>query len=179
MDRPVALKIASPDIAHRTEIGAVMVGMEGETAVAKAYETVLQNAKSSCPQARIEGVLVQEMITGLEVFVGLKRDPVFGPVVAMSAGGILVELMGKPQMHPAPMSRTQAERMIGKSRFVPLLSGYRGSGPLDRGALAEMVERLSWFGADHPEVQEIDINPVIVLAEGLGCVAIDYKVFIT
>jgi acyl-CoA synthetase (NDP forming) len=176
--RPVALKIASPDIAHRTEIGAVKVGIGGETVVEKAYETVLQNAKTGCPQAHIEGVLVQEMITGLEVFVALKRDPVFGPVIAMSAGGIFVELMGKPQMHPAPMSRTQAERMVAKSRFAPLLAGYRGSGPLDRGALADMVERLSWFGADHPGVQEIEFNPAIVLAKGRGCVAIDYKVVV-
>jgi acetyltransferase len=172
----VALKIASPDISHRTEIGAVVVGIEGETAIANAYDTVIRNALRSFPNARIEGVLVQEMIAGFEVFLGLKRDPVFGPVVAVSAGGILVELMGDPQMHPAPLSRAQAECLIGKSRFSRLLSGYRGSGPLDRDALVDMVERLSWIGADNPQIKEIDLNPAVVLAQGLGCMAVDFKI---
>jgi acetate---CoA ligase (ADP-forming) len=175
-NRAVALKIASPDISHRTEIGAVLVGVEGKIAVANAYETVVQNALRSYPEAGIEGVLIQEMIAGFEVFLGLKRDPVFGPVIAVSGGGILVELMGDPQMHPAPLSRTQAEGLIGKSRFSRLLSGYRGSGPLDRGALVEAVERLSWLGADNPQIKEIDLNPVVVLAQGLGCVALDFKI---
>lgn len=176
--RPVALKIASPDIAHRTEIGAVKVGVEGDAAVAAAYETILQNSRRSHPQASIEGVLVQEMVSGLEVFLGVKRDPVFGPVVAVGAGGVLVELMGKPEMHPAPMSGSQAARMLAKSRLAPLLAGYRGSGPLDGKALAALVERLSWLAADRPEIEEIDLNPVVVLAEGRGCVALDYKVVV-
>jgi acyl-CoA synthetase (NDP forming) len=175
-NRAVALKIASPDISHRTEIGAVVVGIEGETTMANAYETVLRNALRSFPNARIEGVLVQEMVAGFEVLLGLKRDPAFGPMVAVSAGGIFVELMGDPQMHLAPLSRAQAERLIGKTRFSQLLSGYRGSGPLDRDALVDMVERLSWLGADNPQINEIDLNPVVVLGQGLGCVAIDFKI---
>jgi len=174
---PVALKIASSDIMHRTEIGAVLVGVEGKAAVMKAHETIVQNAKRYNPQARIEGVLVQEMTKGLEVFVGLKRDVTFGPVIVLGAGGVLAELMGKPQMHPAPMSRKQAKSMISKSCFAPLLAGYRGSKPLDRAALADMIVALSWFGADHPNVKEVDLNPIIVRPEGEGCVAIDYKVF--
>jgi acetyltransferase len=178
-NRPVALKIASPAILHRTEIGAVILGVEGEHAVKNAYDTVLQNALRSFPKARIEGVLVQEMTAGFEVLLGLKRDPVFGPMLAVSAGGILVELMGNPEMHPAPLSRAQAERLISKSRISRLLAGYRGSGPLDRDALADMVERLSWLGADNPEVKEIDLNPVVVLAQGLGCFALDFKIICT
>lgn len=177
--RPIALKIASPDIAHRTEIGAVQVGVEGGEAVAAAYEMIQQNARRSHPQARIEGVLVQEMVSGLEVFLGVKRDPVFGSVVAIGAGGVLVELMGKPEMHPAPMSGRQAARMLAKSRLAPLLAGYRGSGPLDGKALALLTERLSWLAVDHPEIEEIDLNPVIVLVDGQGCVALDYKIVIT
>jgi acetyltransferase len=175
---PVALKIASPDIAHRTEIGAVKIGVEGYEAVVAAYETIQQNATRSHPEARIEGVLVQEMVSGLEVFLGVKRDPVFGSVVAIGAGGILVELLGKPEMHPAPMSGNQVARMLAKSRLAPMLAGYRGSGPLDGEALATLVERLSWLAADHPEIEEIDLNPVVVLADGLGCVALDYKVVV-
>jgi acetyltransferase len=176
VDRPVALKIASPDILHRTEIGTVIVGAEEGNAVKNAYDTVLQNALRSFPKARIEGVLVQEMMAGFEVFLGLKRDPVFGPMLAVSAGGILVELMGDPELHPAPLSRAQAERLISRSRISRLLAGYRGSGPLDRDALVDMVERLSWLGADNPEVKEIDLNPVVVLAQGLGCFALDFKI---
>jgi len=178
-NRPVALKIASPDILHRTEIDAVAVGVEGKNAVRNAYDTVLQNALRSFPNARIEGVLVQEMMAGFEVFLGLKRDPVFGPMLALSAGGILVELMGEPEMHPAPLSRVQAARLISKSRISHLLAGYRGSGPLDRGALADTIERLSWLGADNPAIKEIDLNPVIVLAQGLGCFALDFKIIAT
>lgn len=176
LGRPVALKIASADILHRTEIGAVSIGVKDEAAVAQAYETILRNAKRHHPQARIEGVLAQEMASGMEVFVGLKRDVTFGPVVALGAGGIFAELMGKPQMHPAPMSRTQAEALISKCRFAPLLAGYRDREPLDRAALAELVVALSWFGADHPAVKEIDLNPVIVRFAGTGCLALDYKV---
>jgi acyl-CoA synthetase (NDP forming) len=84
--------------------------------------------------------------------------------------------MGNPEMHPAPLSRAQAERLISKSGISRLLAGYRGSGPLDRDALADMVERLSWLGADNPEVKEIDLNPVVVLAQGLGCFALDFKI---
>jgi len=178
-NRAVALKIASPDILHRTEIGAVVVGVEGKNAVINAYDTVLQNALRSFPKARIEGVLVQEMMGGFEVFLGLKRDPVFGPMLAVSAGGILVELMGDLEMHPAPLSRAQAERLISKSRISHLLAGYRGSGPLDRGALADTIERLSWLGADNPAIKEIDLNPVVVLAQGLGCFALDFKIIAT
>jgi acetate---CoA ligase (ADP-forming) len=172
----VALKIASADISHRTEIGAVAVGVKGETAVVDAYEKVVRNALQAFPNARVEGVLVQEMIAGFEVFLGFKRDPVFGPMIAVSAGGILVELMGDLQMHPAPLSRAHAERLIGKSRFSRLLSGYRGSSPLDRDALVDMIEHLSWLGADNPQISEIDLNPVVVLPQGRGCVAVDFKI---
>jgi acyl-CoA synthetase (NDP forming) len=174
--RPAALKIASPDIPHRTEIGAVAIGIAGETAIVKAYESILSNAKRHYPDARVEGVLVQEMMAGLEVFLGAKHDPIFGPVLAVGAGGTLVELMGRPEMHPAPLNRRQAERLIARSRIAPLLRGYRGRGPFDAAALADMLERLSWLACDHPGIQEIDLNPVVMLADGEGCVALDYKV---
>lgn len=174
--QPVAMKIASRDIAHRTEIGGVVLGVSNAAAVGQAYETIMNNAKRHHPEATIDGVLCQEMVAGFEVFVGVKRDPAFGPVVAVGAGGILVELLGKPALHPAPLDKTQAERWLATSPLAPLLGGYRGGAALDLAALAAMIERISWLATDHPTVKDIDLNPVVVLPRGDGCVALDFKV---
>ncbi len=173
---PVAVKVASVDIAHRTEIGAVVTGIEDGEALAAAYRRVLANAKRHHAEARIDGVLVQEMVAGgVEVLIGVKRDPVFGPMVAVGPGGTLVELIGDLRLHPAPLSPAQARRLIGESALEALLEGYRGGGKLDAEALAETLSRVSWLAADRDEIAELDLNPVIVLGAGSGCVALDYK----
>ena len=174
-DAPLALKIASPEIAHRTEIGAVVTGVSDEPGVRRAYETVLAAARGHHPNARIDGVLVQEMVSGFEVLIGLKRDSVFGPIIVFGPGGILVEIIDRVAMYPAPLSRTQAEAAIGDSVLAPVLAGYRGGSPLDSEALAELLERASWIVVDYPGIQELELNPVMVLPAGRGCVAVDYK----
>lgn len=176
LDGPVAVKIASPDIAHRTEIGCVVTDVHGEDALAVACDTVNHNARRHHPDACIEGVLVQEMVSGgLEVLIGAKRDPVFGPMVVFGPGGTLVELIGKVDMLPAPVSAGVAKRLLLESPLGPLFRGFRGGGPLDVDALSKTIARVSWLAADRPEIAELDLNPVVVLAEGEGCVAVDYK----
>lgn len=172
---PVVLKIASPDIAHRTEIGGVVTNVVDRAGLQGAYEAIIANVRRRRPQARIEGVLVQEMVeAGVEALLGVKRDPVFGPILAVGPGGTLVELLQDVALRPAPVSAREAEDLLDASSLGTLLAGYRGGVPLDRSALAEMVERVSWIGVDHPEIQELDLNPVMVLPEGRGCVAVDF-----
>ena len=179
VDAPVAVKIASPDIMHRTEIDAVVTGVRNASELADACETVLANARSRAPGARIDGVLVQEMVVGgVETIVGIKRDPVFGSMVVFGAGGMLVELMKDVQLRPTPLTRTEALNMIDGSAVHPLLAGYRGGPALDVAALADMLVRVSLLAADYPEIQELDMNPVKVLPAGQGCVAVDYKVVV-
>ena len=176
----VAVKIASPDIMHRTEIGAVVTGVRDASELADAYETVLARARKRAPDARIDGVLVQEMVAGgVETIVGVKRDPVFGPMVVFGAGGMLVELMRDVQLRPAPLARAQAFEMIERSAVHPLLAGYRGGPALDVAALAETLVRVSRLAVDYPEIQELDLNPVMVMPAGQGCFSVDCKVVVS
>jgi acyl-CoA synthetase (NDP forming) len=173
---PVAVKIASPDIAHRTEIGAVVIGVDDPDALAVACEQVNLAARRHHPKARIDGILVQEMVTGgLEVLIGMKRDPVFGPVIVFGPGGTLVELIRDVTMLPAPVGEERARQALERSILGPLLRGYRGQGALDADALARTLARLSWLAVDRESIAEIDLNPVLVRAAGQGCVALDYK----
>ena len=182
-DAPVALKIASPDIAHRTEIGGVITDIRIVGALHKAYDTVLANAKHHHPNAQIDGILVQEMITdragGVEALIGMKRDATFGPMIAVGPGGTLVELLGDVQMAPAPLSEQQAEALIDNTLLGKLLSGYRGGAEMDKAALIDMIVKVSWLVADHDTIAELDLNPVMVRPQGHGCVAVDFKFALT
>ena len=172
----VALKIASPDIAHRTEIGGVMTDIADYAALAKAYDTILANVKTHHPDAQIDGVLVQEMITGgVEALIGMKRDATFGPMIAVGPGGTLVELLGDVQIAPAPLSAGQAKTLIDNSLLGKLLAGYRGGAMMDKAALIEAIVNVSWLVADDDTITELDLNPVMVRPKGKGCVAVDFK----
>ena len=141
-----------------------------------ACDSVNNNARRHHPDARIEGVLVQEMVSGeLEVLIGVKRDPVFGPMIVFGPGGTLVELIGDVNMMPCPVSEAVAYRILSESVLGPLFKGFRGSPPLDLTALASTIARVSWLAADHLEIAELDLNPVVVLSDSEGCVAVDYK----
>lgn len=171
----VALKVASPDIAHRAELGAVATNVSSLDELENSYQRILDNAHAGAPGAQIDGVLIQEMIKGQEASIGIQRDPVFGPIIAIGTGGALVELIDDVALRPAPLSHAQALAMIAKTRLHALIAGFRGRPPLDGSALAEMAERLSWLAIDNPEIAELDLNPVIVGPVGRGCVAVDYK----
>jgi acetyltransferase len=173
---PVVLKILSPDIQHKTEIRGIRVGLADDAAVTNAFREVMTAARRHSPGARLQGVLVQEMISAdaVEVILGLGRDPAFGPVVVFGSGGILVELMKDSVSRVPPLSRAQALEMIHETRGARLLEGFRGRPKADIGALAGALVSLSHLALDVGDlVRALDINPLMVLPDGQGVRAVD------
>jgi acetate---CoA ligase (ADP-forming) len=172
---PVALKVQSPDIAHKTEAGAVALGVSGEGAVREAYARVLRNAETAHPGAAIEGVLVQRMAPpGLEIILGVGHDPKFGPMLMVGLGGIHVEVLRDVAFAPVPIGVDEVPGLLAELKGAALLDGVRGAPPADREALAELIAALSRFAADHADqIAEIDLNPVIVHPQGEGLSIVD------
>lgn len=172
---PVALKVQSPDIAHKTEAGAVLLGLSGDGAVRDGYRTVLSRAKAAHPNAKIDGVLVQAMAPrGQEMILGVTRDPTFGPMLMVGLGGIHVEVLKDVAFAPVPLDAAEALALVGELKGAALLDGVRGSPPADKQALAELMVALSRFAADHvDQIAEIDLNPVIVHPAGQGLSVVD------
>jgi len=172
---PVVVKIASPDIAHKTEIGGVIVGLGNEDETRAAAAEILDRAASHRPDARIDGLLVSPMISGgVEVIAGVSSDPAFGPVVMFGLGGVFVEVLKDVTFRAAPFDRSEAHRMIREIRGYSMLEGVRGAPPADIDALAAMLSALSRFAAANAAaIESIDLNPVRVLERGKGLVALD------
>ncbi|SMH31169.1 acetate--CoA ligase family protein [Mesorhizobium australicum] len=172
---PVVLKIVSPDVEHKTEIGGVLVGVADRKAVEAGYATLIERAAKHRPDARIEGVLVAPMAKkGVEVIVGVSRDPVFGPAVMFGLGGVHVEVLKDVTFRLAPFGRDEAMRMIDEIRGRALLSGVRGAPASDVDALADLLVRISEFAAAHADdIETVDLNPVIAWPKGEGAVALD------
>jgi acyl-CoA synthetase (NDP forming) len=172
---PVVLKIVSPDIEHKTEIGGVLVGMADRAGVERGFATLMQRAAQHRPDAAIEGVLVAPMAKkGVEVIVGVSRDPVFGPAVMFGLGGVHVEVLKDVTFRLAPLGRDEAVRMIDEIRGRALLSGVRGAAPSDVDALADLLVNISDFAAAHrDDIETIDLNPVLAWPKGEGVVALD------
>ncbi len=168
--RPVALKVQSADILHKTEAGAVALNSKTAEDVGAAYDRIVASAKKYAPKAKVQGVLVQAMAEkGHEVILGINRDPVFGPMLMLGLGGVHVEVMKDVVFAPVPLRRDEALSLIGRLKGAALLDAHRGEPAADRGALADLIVRLSHFARDHADtVAEIDLNPVIVHAEGKG-----------
>ena len=173
---PVVLKIISPDILHKTEIGGVRIGLGEETAVVTAFREVIEAARRHHPQARLEGAVIQEMIPldAVEVILGVLRDPDFGPVVVFGSGGVLVELLEDSSLRLPPLSREEALEMIQETRGARLLHGFRGRPPADVDALADALVCLSQLAVDLGDlIVALDINPLMVLPAGQGVRAVD------
>lgn len=172
---PVVLKIDSADIAHKTEAGGVKLGLRDEGEVRAAFAEVMANAAAYDPAARLDGVLVQKMAPkGFEVLLGLSRHGSFGLQLAVGIGGTFVEILRQVSLRALPVSRADAEEMIDETRLGELLRGFRGSGPFDRAALVEAILSLSDAGSDLGDrLVELDVNPLLVLPEGQGVMALD------
>jgi acyl-CoA synthetase (NDP forming) len=171
----VALKLQSPDILHKTEAGAVVLGASGADAVRAGYQAVLRNAAAAQPRAAIQGVLVQAMARpGREIILGVTRHAGFGPILMVGLGGIHVEVLNDVAFAPAPLDEADAHALLDTLKGAALLAGVRGQPPADRAALARLMAALARFAADHAErIEEIDLNPVIVHPEGQGLTIVD------
>ncbi len=169
---PVALKIESIDIAHKTEVQGVKLGLKDAEAVRWAYTSVTETAHRHKPDARIDGVLVQPMVEGdVELVIGLQNDPVFGPVVMVGLGGIHIEVLKDVAFRKAPVTEAEAGRMLDELKSRVILSGVRGKAPVDRAALTRMISVVSCLGAAAgPRLQELDLNPVMAGPAGVSAV---------
>lgn len=171
---PCVLKVASVDIPHKTEFGALALGLANRESVHNAYEEILSRARQKKPDANIEGVLVQPQIKGVECLLGISRDDRLGPVLAIGLGGIFVEVMADVALRIPPVTAAEANRALEGLKGRAILRGARGAPPADIDALAEMAARLSWLAHDYAdEIAELDLNPIVVLPQGRGALAVD------
>ncbi len=173
---PVVMKIASPDILHKTDVGGVKVNLRSPGDVRDAFDLMIYRAGRYVPGARVWGCQVQEMVHGgREVLLGMSRDPQFGPLVAFGLGGIYVEALKDVSFRIAPFSPREADEMIREIRAYRLLEGVRGEAPADHMAMVDALLRISQLVSDFPEIVELDINPLMVFEEGRGAMAIDMR----
>lgn len=177
---PVVMKIDSPAISHKSDVGGVMVGLDSQGAVAEAFHDMTSRIRRVFPDAWVRGVLVQEMVRGgRETIVGLSRDPQFGPLLMFGLGGIYVEVLKDVSFRVAPIARVEAEEMIRGIRSFALLRGVRGESPADLAALAGVLVAISSLAHDFPDLAEADINPLLVLPRGQGAMAVDARIALT
>lgn len=183
---PVALKIVSPDIFHKSEVGGIALRLGDEAAVQAAFTAMLARVQERQPGARVDGALVAQMAPpGHELIVGMRRDPQFGPLLMVGLGGIYVELLKDVAFRVAPFSRAETLAMIGETHAGKLLAGLRGQPPADIDAVADVIERVAQLALDHPQMEEIDVNPLlayplnrragVVYAAGQGALAVDVR----
>ncbi len=172
---PVVLKVASPDVVHKSDIGGVKVGLKNATQVSQAYKDILTAVKQKQPDARVHGVSVQSMAkSGVEVIIGMTKDAQFGPVIMFGLGGILVEILKDVSFRIVPLTKRDAGEMIRDIKGYPVLEGYRGQEPSDVGALENMILKVSDFVENNPEIKELDLNPVFAYKD--GAVAVDARI---
>ncbi len=176
MGFPVALKIVSPDILHKTDVGGVRLDLKDAEAVAQGFHAIDASVRRFFPNAAIQGIAVQEMVVGgKEVILGMTRDPQFGPLLMFGLGGIYVEVLKDVAFRVAPIGPDEAEGMIREIRSFPLLRGVRGEKASDLAAIVDALCRLSQLCVDFPEILELDVNPLLVKPAGEGAVAIDAR----
>ncbi len=176
---PLAMKILSEQISHKSDAGGVRLNLQDENQVGRAYDQMLDHIRLNFPQAQLDGVLLQPMISGgKELILGGRQDPQFGPVIVLGMGGIFVEILEQVAMRVAPITMSDAWEMIDELRGAQILSGVRGEQPSDKKALVEALLRLSQLLVDFPEIQELDINPLRVFHAGEGCRALDARIIL-
>ncbi len=164
---PVVLKIVSPDIIHKSDIGGVVVDVKDAKRVRDVYNQILKNVKNHDGKARITGILVQEMApSSTEVIVGAIKDPQFGPAIMFGLGGIFVEVLKDVTFRIAPITEDEACEMISEVKAYPLLEGYRNTPPADTKAIANILLNTSRLVTDHLEIKELDLNPILVYKNG-------------
>ena len=175
---PAALKIVSPQITHKSDVGGVKLNLNSPEEVASAFDEIVAAARRAAPDAAIEGASVQKMApAGTEVIVGVSQDPQFGPVLMFGLGGVLVEVLKDVAFRIIPIEKRDAHQMIREIKGFPLLEGYRGQPPADLEALENLLLLVSSFVEQHPEVSELDLNPVFAYAD--GAMAVDARIVLS
>ena len=175
---PVVLKIVSPDISHKSDIGGVKIGLEDSAAVSAAFKEIIANARKAAPDASITGIAVQQMApAGVEVIIGMTTDPQFGPVLMFGLGGIMVEVLKDVSFRVVPVTERDAEQMIDEIKGKAILDGVRGQPPADNAAIKKAILKVSEFVERNPDVRELDLNPMLVYPE--GAIAVDARIVIS
>jgi acyl-CoA synthetase (NDP forming) len=174
---PVVLKIVSPDIIHKSDIGGVKLGLANATQVGKAYTEIMAAAKKANKKADIQGISVQKMARpGVEVIMGMSKDAQFGPVLMFGLGGVFVEVLKDVAFRIVPLNRRDASQMIREIKGYPLLEGYRGQEPANITALEDLLLKLSDFVDKNPKIKEMDLNPIFAYKD--GALAVDARVIL-
>ena len=174
---PVVLKIVSPDVTHKSDVGGVRLGLDSPETVTTAFAEISEAVKRHEPKARIEGVAVQKMAhPGIEVIVGMSKDQQFGPVLMFGLGGVLVEVLKDVSFRIVPLEPRDARQMVREIKGFPALQGFRGQEPADLEALEKLLLKVSAFVEAHPEIEELDLNPVFSYKD--GALAVDARVVV-
>ena len=176
---PVVLKILSPDITHKSDVGGVVLNINDKASLMATYKNMIERISMNLPEAKIQGVTVQPMFDikdAVELILGVKKDPVFGTVILLGMGGICTELLQDKRLCFPPVNERLARQMIESLKICPVLKGYRGSPPKNIDKLIEVIIRLSYLAADYPEIEELDINPLLVTPKDV--VALDARIVI-
>ena len=177
MGFPVALKITSPDVIHKSDLGGVKLSLNNVTEVKKAYDEILKKVKKQYPDALVHGVSVQKMARpGTEVIVGTSKDPQFGSVIMFGLGGVFVELLKDVSFRVIPVERKDAEEMISEIKGYPILKGYRGKDPADISALVEIILKISKLIEENPQIKELELNPIFAYRD--RAVAVDARMIL-
>ncbi|MFC2157850.1 acetate--CoA ligase family protein [Acidobacteriota bacterium] len=176
---PVVMKIASPDVVHKFDFGGVKLNIQNQSEVKKAYDEIMKNVLAKNPDARIKGILVEEMAKeGKEIILGVNHDPQFGPILMFGLGGIYVEALEDVTFRLAPVNELTASRMISTTKTYKILDGYRGGPVYDMASMEDCIKRLSQLVTDFEEIKELDINPLIVYEKGKGCSIVDARIIL-
>jgi acyl-CoA synthetase (NDP forming) len=174
---PVVLKIASPDVIHKSDSGGVKLDLNNVARVRTAYDEIMTNVNNQHPNAKIQGVSVQKMVQpGTEVIIGTNKDSQFGPVIMFGLGGLFVEILKDVSFRIIPLNKRNAQEMIQKIKGYPLLQGYRGKEPADIPALIDLILKVSKFVDENPKIKELELNPVFAYSE--GATAVDARIIL-
>ncbi len=174
---PLVIKIASPDILHKTDAKGVMVGIGSELELRQAFNDIVKNARAYKPNAKITGVTIQEYLPpSREIIVGALQDPSFGATVMFGLGGVWVEVLKDISFRLAPLSAEDAREMIKEIKGYPVLAGLRGTPPADIDAIVDLIQKIGQLAFEFPEISELDINPVFVFNAGKGVMAVDARI---
>lgn len=176
---PLVMKVVSPQISHKSDIGGIRLSLQNAAEVKAAYQDIIDSISKKLPGTFLEGVQLQPMLSGgKEVILGMVNDPTFGPILMFGLGGVYIEILKDIRFEIAPVDEREAREMVTRIKTYPLLAGTRGEKPSDIDALVDIILKVSRLVCDFPEIEEFEINPIIVLEKGKGALAVDLRLIL-